>query len=67
MRVTPDNFHLFKNRFREVVEFARGGRDHKLALRTEYSELVGASAEINMSSLSPEELLRLGPDLQAMV
>ncbi len=67
MRITPDNFHIFKNRIREVTEFARGDRDHNLALRSEYSELVGSTAEINMAGLSPEKLSRLGADLQVMV
>jgi hypothetical protein len=67
MRVTPDNFHLFKGRIREVVEFASGGRNHRLALRESYSELVGATSEIDVTGFSPEQLSGMGSDLQVMV
>lgn len=67
MRITPDNFHLFKNRIREVAEFAKGGRNHTLVLRKHYSQLTGATAEINLAGLSPEQLSEMGPDLQIMI
>jgi hypothetical protein len=67
MRITPSNFPMFRYRIQEVVEFANGGRDHKMVSRTDYSELVGATAQINLSGLSPEQLSELGSDLQVMV
>ncbi len=67
MRITPNNFYIFRNRIREVAHFARGGRHHSLVLRGEYSELVGATAEINMVDLPPEQLSKMGSDLQVMI
>ena len=67
MRVTPDNFYIFKNRIWEFTHYTGGGRNHGLALRKKYSELVGGMAAINLTGLSPEQLSEMGPDLQVMI
>lgn len=68
LHIRPANFQIFRGKIREVLEFARGGRNHILSSpRNQYEELLGHCAEINLRGISPDQLIRLGEDVKIML